>query len=212
LSFCGPVLLIDRDRCRHLPFDETYRGYFFDLDLGLRVWESGLRVVCTPAATVRSLAGRLLPYGFSLDEDLFEEDRRAFVARWTATGRFRRLEREVWAHVPELRRVLELGALDEVRPYPILEYALLERAGSLRGRGVAAEAPPRLQRVASAALSSLERARACVRARGCRGLAGAVARRLLGVLQAARQGRTAPPRMPPPNPTRDARRSLLVTR
>src|SRR5262245_33260890 len=113
LSCCGPLLLIDRTRCHHLLFHETQLHYFTDLDFGLRVWESGLRVVCSPGAVVTNLIGRQLPYGASLIEDVFEADRRTFVDRWIKTGRLRCLEHDVFRHVPELDRLLRLG--DEVK-------------------------------------------------------------------------------------------------
>lgn len=152
LSFCSPVLLLDRMRCRHLLFDETHHHYFIDLDFGLRVWESGLRVVCNPEAVVTNLAGPLLPYGASLAEDVFEADRRWFVTRWFENGRLRRVERDVWCHVPELdtlirradavRQLLEpddeesldefkrraARAVEDVRDIPLLMHALLEGA------------------------------------------------------------------------------------
>ncbi len=68
-TFCNPVVLIDRARCRNVRFDETYHRYFCGIDFGLRVWEAGLRVVCTPAARVTSLTNVPLPYGDQLDED-----------------------------------------------------------------------------------------------------------------------------------------------
>src|SRR5205823_854290 len=55
LTFGGPVALVGRAR-DHLRFDETYRRHYFDLDLGLRVWESGLRVVCCPSPAVAPVA------------------------------------------------------------------------------------------------------------------------------------------------------------
>lgn len=214
LTFCNPVLLIDRDRCRHLRFDETYRRYFFDLDFGLSVWESGWRVVCTPSATVRSLAGNLLPYGAALDEADFEADRGPFAARWMTSGRLRRLEREAWAGVPELRRLLELtaevgrssvpGAFDEVRHHPILEHALWESARPAPGPPAIEKEPHRLLRVLGTAVRNLNRVPLCLRERGWGGLARAIGRRLVRVPGSAR-GPGGPPPVAALHPTRDAR-------
>ncbi len=213
LTFCNPVLLIDRDRCRHLRFDETFGRYFFDLDLGLRVWECGWRVVCTPASIVRSVSGSLLPYGPALSEQVFEEDRRAFIARWMTTGRYERLQRDVWASIPELRRLAELetlecagAVLEEIRRHPILEHALLERA--VHAVATIEKEPHRLLRAIGSAMGGLRRIPACLRDRGYRGLAEALGSRLTGALRNA----TASESVPAPHPTRDARRLLLDRR
>ncbi|MBI1913858.1 MAG: glycosyltransferase [Planctomycetes bacterium] len=111
LTFASPVALIARARCP-LRFDETYRRHFFDLDLGLRVWESGLRVVCCPSPAV---AGRPSldhapgsPHGPPYQDgpfspEIFDADRRFFAGQWWGEGRFDRLQREVWDPIPELR-------------------------------------------------------------------------------------------------------------
>jgi hypothetical protein len=221
LSLCDPLLLIDRAKCRHLTFEETYRGYFADLDLGLRVWEAGLRVVCTPGCVVTNRASRVLPYGSTLREGVFEADRRRFVARWLKSGRLGRLEREVWKDVPELCRLLELTeqvrrravGLAEVRQFPILEHAL--SAGGWGGNRSRPGSHPlgwlvdRLVDVghllpARSVIRAWERLRGCVHRGGYRGLVHALSRRLALLARAAGLIRDALPTSP--NPTRDSRR------
>jgi hypothetical protein len=154
-SFCNPVLLLDRAKCRPLSFDENYRHYFYDLDFGLRVWEAGLHVVCTPAARVRLLTAAPLPHGPLIHPVPFEEDRRRFVRRWMESGRFERLRLGVWSEIPALQAVGQSSAepQEETSPGPLGQAMRLWR-----------------------------RARACVRHRGPRALLGAVGRRLLAML------------------------------
>ena len=227
---CSPVLMIDRTRCPHLRFDESYRHYFADLDFGLQVWEAGLRVVCTPEAVVTNLAGRQLPYGSFLDDDIFERDRGLFAGRWLAGGRFQRLARQTWSQIPELRKLLALGdevqrllstiadgsleefqeraslLVDAIGSIPILQFALLDGAKKMAGH-------PQVERlewllgfrppVRRASLLFRKLAESWKRARRClrRGGYRALARAALRRLLSSSPG--VP--LPAPNPTRDAR-------
>jgi hypothetical protein len=227
LSFCNPVVLINRRRCRQLLFDETQQQYFADLDFGLRVWESGLRVVCTPAAVVTNLAGACLPYGGALAEDVFEADRREFVARWMQTERFLRLEK-VWRTVPELVPLLDLinavkglltaaselreefrqpdiRMLEHLRRIPILEHALAAIGYQPERETAAENRQPLGRRLLHRCANGWTRAGRCLRREGFLGLARATTRRLLGLLPARVSGsESTVPSLP--NPTRDARR------
>jgi hypothetical protein len=81
LSVCGPCLLLDRTRCRDLFFDEAYQAHFHEVDFGLRLWEAGHEVACSPAVTVTHLRSSPHPYSDALDVGRFEADRRLFAAR-----------------------------------------------------------------------------------------------------------------------------------
>jgi hypothetical protein len=108
-TFCEPVLLIDRGKCGGLCFEETYRQHFFTLDFGLRAWERGLRVVCTPAASVTAIAPNPGIHGGALDQQTFERDRLIFAAEWIESGRLSALENGMWREVPELCHILALA-------------------------------------------------------------------------------------------------------
>jgi GT2 family glycosyltransferase len=223
LTFGCPVVLVGRAR-DSLRFDETYRRHFFDLDLGLCMWEAGLRVVCCPAPAVTPVAhapGSCDPFS----PEIFDADRRFFAARWWGDGKFDRLQREVWDSIAELRwlfaawaeaerlleRCLEEAAdafplraasvLRNLRRLPILEQALRERLGTPNRRTLGISAGRFLGKLSDL----LARARRRVRREGYSGLARALARRI---------GLLAPPRPPPgsrrgppvvgANPTLDA--------
>jgi GT2 family glycosyltransferase len=227
LSFCNPVLLIDRMRCRHLLFDETQQQYCADLDFGLRVWESGLRVVCTPAAVVTNLAGISLPYGGAFAEDVFEADRRLFVAHWMLSGRFQKLEVQVWRNVPELIPLLELVEmvkglltaaaqlreefrkpdlrfLEDLRRTPILEHALAAIGYQTEPATGAHSRQPLGKRLLHRCANGWTRAGRCLRREGILGLARATTRRLLSLLP-TRGSSSQTTATAAPNPTRDAR-------
>ena len=164
-TFCHPVLLLDRMKCRRLYFDEGYRHYFFDLDFGLRVWEANLHVVCAPGAVVTRFKTGPLPYGVEVTLEDFEPDRQAFCRSWMASGRLARLENEAWNNLPELRPV----HLEHDVSFPAV----------------------RKRRVPSV----LERAFERIRRKGIRGVAAAVQRRFLRLLSRAwRHLHPAPPR------------------
>jgi GT2 family glycosyltransferase len=155
LSFCNSPVLLDGAKCRHVLFDEGYSRFFFDIDLGLRVWEHGLQVVCTPEAVVTQQHGELLTGNNVATQAAFERDRLAFVSRWIATGRLQRLRSGIWPGVPELMQLFDLesqalGLLDldpgepiesfqeraedilhSIEACPILKLALFEAATRL---------------------------------------------------------------------------------
>jgi GT2 family glycosyltransferase len=151
-TLCSAIMLIDIVKCGDLRVDESYSKYFLDLDFGLRVWEHGYQVVCTPHVGVTHVGGGTLAYGTELASALYEEQRLHFVREWIATGRYAALERsEVWRSLSEIRTILDFpnrimdltqglserdaaaairdveSLLDAIHPYPALEYWMTDQ-------------------------------------------------------------------------------------
>ncbi len=230
---CSPVFLIDRAKCRHFLFDEAYGHAFFDIDFGLRVWEAGYRVICTPSARVIHLGGGPLPYGPEVNRKQFESDRQRFVAGWLNSGKLRTLESTVLRELPELRQLLDVcdevrgllsrmpgetlseipqqaeAAFDWIDRCPILRYALGE-AGQWELRRATRDPLPGLAancyRLWERLAGVSRQARRCLRRSGWLGLCQALWRRLLRRLSGGGWYPlpTAPPEIP--NATLAARR------
>ena len=119
-TLCSAILLIDVSKCGHIRFDECFSKYFLDIDYGLRVWEAGFEVVCSPYSMVTHIGGATLQHGSNRSNDLVETDRQHYVKEWIATGRYRQLEQEIWQKIPEIKTLLDvpqgLAALLEERP------------------------------------------------------------------------------------------------
>ena len=104
-TLCSAVMLIDMPRCGHIRLDETYSKYFLDIDYGLRIWEEGFRVVCSPWARVTHLGGGTFEQGSRRSVELFEEQRRHYVREWVATRRIHALRRGIWQRIPEIAEI-----------------------------------------------------------------------------------------------------------
>jgi GT2 family glycosyltransferase len=101
-TLCSAVMLIDMNRCGHVRFDEVYSKYFLDIDYGLRIWEEGWCVVCSPWARVTHIGGGTLAQGSEQAAPLFEAQRRHWVSAWVDTCRIHALRRGIWKDIPEL--------------------------------------------------------------------------------------------------------------
>ena len=100
-TLCSAVMLIDMSRCGHVRFDEAYSKYFLDIDYGLRIWEEGWRVACSPWTHVTHIGGGTLVQGSEQSVQLFEEQRRHWVRSWVDTRRIHALRRGIWRDIPE---------------------------------------------------------------------------------------------------------------
>jgi len=107
-SICSAAMLIDMTKCGHLFLDESYSKYFFDLDYGLRVWEAGYEVVVSPYTLVTHLGGATLAHGSFRAVTLFHSQRAHFVKEWMLTGRYQRIELEIWAKLPALASLVSI--------------------------------------------------------------------------------------------------------
>ena len=107
-TLCSAVMLIDMSKCGHLRFNESYSKYFLDIDFGLQVWSTGYEVVCSPYVAVTHIGGATLQQGSPRSAELFEIQRQHFVRQWVETGKYRRLEQEVWSKIPEILSSLDL--------------------------------------------------------------------------------------------------------
>lgn len=121
-TLCSAVMLIDMARCGRVRLDETFTKYFLDIDYGLRVWEEGFRVVCSPWAQVTHIGGGTLVQGSERSVELFERQRLHYVSRWVHTYRIHALRRGIWSGIPEFTGYSKLK--DELD-------ALLLQAGGL---------------------------------------------------------------------------------
>lgn len=105
---CSALLLLDLKKCGDIPFDENYKKYFFDLTHGLKVWEAGYKVVCTPDVVVTHLGGATLKYSTTQSQQFYNRDLKTFVAEWVETGRLARIEEGVWSRYPALRQLTSI--------------------------------------------------------------------------------------------------------
>jgi GT2 family glycosyltransferase len=102
-SVCSATMLVDLAKVQDVLVGQHYQKYFFDLDISLRVWEMGYRVVCTPRATVTHLAGATAAApGTVRGSRSWNRDLLVFQQEWIETGRLRRLEDGVWQQHPFL--------------------------------------------------------------------------------------------------------------
>jgi hypothetical protein len=100
-TLCSAIMLIDIARCGHIRLDETHSKYFLDIDYGLRIWEQGFRVVCSPWARVTHVGGGTIEQGSGRSIQLFEEQRRHYRREWVDTRRIHALRRGIWRAIPE---------------------------------------------------------------------------------------------------------------
>jgi hypothetical protein len=102
------MMLIDRNRSGHVRMDEIFSEPFSDIDYGLRIWEEGCRVVCTPWTQVKHTGSGSLVRRGEQAADLFEAERRRWRCVWVETRRIRALQHGVWRDIPEF---VEMSAL-----------------------------------------------------------------------------------------------------
>lgn len=107
-TLCSAIMLIDMARCGHVRLDETYSKYFLDIDYGLRIWEQGFRVVCSPWARVAHVGGGTMAQGSERSVQLFEEQRLHYVREWVDARRIHALRRGIWKTVPEFVEIARL--------------------------------------------------------------------------------------------------------
>ncbi|MBX3328790.1 MAG: glycosyltransferase [Nitrospira sp.] len=107
-TLCSAIMLIDVRKCGHLRIDESYSKYFLDIDYGLRVWEAGFSVVCSPYTMVTHLGGATLQQGSTASNVLFEQQRQMFVRNWMPTQRYKNLEKDIWSNSPHMRELHSL--------------------------------------------------------------------------------------------------------
>jgi len=163
-TLCSAAMLIHLPRCGHVRLDERYSKYFLDIDYGLRIWEEGFHVVCSPWTRVTHLGGATLEQGSGQSVQLFEEQRLNYVREWVKTRRIHALRLGAWRSVPEfvelsrltreidglffegtrLSREAFLGRVrtvaGELGAYPALrDYAMEQARVALRGRPARAD-------------------------------------------------------------------------
>jgi glycosyltransferase involved in cell wall biosynthesis len=98
-TLSGAIMLIDMRRCGHVRMEEACSGHFTDIDYGLRIWEQGFEVVCTPWTQVTHIrCGEIAPDTCRLD-----------------THRIEALRRGVWSEVPEFVEMARLQAERDIR-------------------------------------------------------------------------------------------------
>lgn len=107
-TLCSAAMLIDMAGCGNIRLDETYSKYFLDIDYGLRMWEHGHRVVCSPWTTVTHIGGATLEQGSHQSAYLFEEQRRHWVQKWVETRRIHQLRHGVWKEIPEFADIARM--------------------------------------------------------------------------------------------------------
>lgn len=107
-TLCSAIMLIDVRKCGHLRIDESYSKYFLDIDYGLRVWEAGFSVVCSPYTMVTHLGGATLQQGSSESNVLFEQQRQIFLRNWMSMQRYKKIEKNVWSKFSHLRELLDV--------------------------------------------------------------------------------------------------------
>jgi GT2 family glycosyltransferase len=127
-TLCSALMLVDMNRCGHIRLDEAYSKYFLDIDYGLRVWENGAEVVCSPHTTVTHLGGATMK--LRAPTDLAETERRVWAASWVETGRLEMIRNNIWSRVPELAALERAG--EELKR--LLADARHESPGAFRER------------------------------------------------------------------------------
>lgn len=151
-TVCSAIMLIDMARCGHVRLDETYSKYFLDIDYGLRIWEQGFRVVCSPWARVTHIGGGTIEQGGDQSVQLFEEQRWHYLREWVDSRRIHALRRGAWRDIPEFVAIATLkrevdslffygsrlsrdayfsrvrGVIESLHPLPALKNYLSEQA------------------------------------------------------------------------------------
>jgi GT2 family glycosyltransferase len=123
-TLCSALMLIDMQRCGHIRLNEVYSKYFLDIDYGLRVWEEGWRVLCSPWTAVTHIGGGTLAQGSEECLRLFEEQRRRWQRSWVDTNRIHALRRGIWRDIPEF---VEISMLEREIDRLFLEGTRLSR-------------------------------------------------------------------------------------
>ncbi|MBI5598842.1 MAG: methyltransferase domain-containing protein, partial [Deltaproteobacteria bacterium] len=119
---CSAALMIDMRKCRDIPFDTSYRKYFFDLDYGLKVWEAGYKVVCTPKSIVTHLGGATLSWFTEEASKLVKRDAAIFTGIWVASGRLAEIEKRQWSKYPFIKGICDM---------PVRINAFFKEAGKM---------------------------------------------------------------------------------
>ncbi len=151
-TLCSAVMLIDIPKCGHIRLNEGYAKDFLDIDYGLRVWEEGFDVICTPFSRITHLAGATPDQRSQRSVQLFEEQRRRYFEDWVTSGRIHKLKQDVWSTIPEIDQIIEKGQeidrlfvdgakqprdafmqaavllVRSLAPYPVLRIYITERA------------------------------------------------------------------------------------
>ena len=157
-TLCSAIMVISMERCGHLRLDPNYSKYFLDIDFGLKVWESGFHVVCTPHTRVTHLAGATLEHQVGVP--LYEAQRKRYGELWVKSGRIQQLRRGIWQKVPDLQWIAATtraidgliaagwrqdsgkfvqeagGWLHRLNAYPALNDYLLAGLDRARGEGL----------------------------------------------------------------------------
>lgn len=106
MTLCSAMVLIDMSKCGHIRFDECYSKYFLDIDYGLRIWESGFEVVCSPYTMVTHVGGATLAYGTDKSNRLFDIQRKRYIENWIDSKRYHALEKNTWDSIQEIKSLL----------------------------------------------------------------------------------------------------------
>lgn len=132
MTLCSAIMLIDLSKCGHLRLDESYTKYFLDIDFGLRIWEAGYEVVCSPYSKVTHVGGATLGYGTSKANALLDAQRQYFVEKWITPGRYQQLEDGIWKREADIQPYLsympDVGPrLDVIEEYKAHSIVFHER-------------------------------------------------------------------------------------
>lgn len=124
---CSAVCLMDMEKCSRygVGFDEGYRKYFQEVDLCLRMWEVGERVVCTPRCDVLHLVGQAM----SRREDhkaVDTQDKLYFASKWIETGKLKTL-------LEKYDSLFHWGGITQVTAYDqiLRRYDAARKAGDI---------------------------------------------------------------------------------
>jgi glycosyltransferase involved in cell wall biosynthesis len=107
-TLSGAIMLIDIHRCGHVRMDEVSAGHFVDVDYGLRIWEEGCNVVCTPWTQVVRAGCGAAPRETEQPAALIEAQRERWRSSWADTGRIEALRQGVWRDLPEFVEIARL--------------------------------------------------------------------------------------------------------
>lgn len=102
----GALMLLNRRLVAPIGINPLFKRFLYDLDFGMRVWEAGLQVVCTPqVAVTRFDNGQSMPQ--ELRQKLIEHDGAVFSGSWTGTERLKRIREQQWRAVPQIHLPFE---------------------------------------------------------------------------------------------------------
>ena len=121
MTLCSALMLIDLNKCGHIQVDESYSKYFLDIDYGLRIWEAGFEVVCTPDTKITHVGGATLPYGSSRAYKLFDLQKKHYLKSWIDTKRFHSLETGVWNNISEIQEIVKRPIIGQTKLEKIVE-------------------------------------------------------------------------------------------